>query len=80
MRGYSDDVLLKLDLALCKLDSLGRILTQLATDEGQEPDLASFADLGRVIEGQAASGLELIGDGEDIPGLNPDDEQREHVA
>jgi len=49
----------QLDETICKLESMGTILTQLATNEGQEPELSSLADLGRVIQFLAMEALDL---------------------
>jgi hypothetical protein len=49
----------ELDKAICKLESMGTILTQLATNEGQELELSSLADLGRIIQSLAMEALDL---------------------
>jgi hypothetical protein len=49
----------ELDETICKLESMGTILTQLATDEGQPPERTSLADLGRVIQFLAMEALDL---------------------
>ena len=51
--------LLQLDETICKLESMGTILTQLATNEEDEPELTSLADLGRIIQSLAMEALEL---------------------
>jgi len=53
------ETLYQLDVTICKLESMGTILTLLATHEGQDPDLSSLADLGRVIQFLAMEALEL---------------------
>ncbi len=51
--------LVQLDETICKLESMGTILTQLATNEEEEPELTSLADLGRIIQWLAMEALEL---------------------
>ena len=55
-----------LDTILCKLNSLGTILVHLTTMECQNPDIASLSDLGRIIQEQSLSGLDLIGESKEI--------------
>ncbi len=54
----TQEPLVQLDLTICQLESMGTILTQLATNEEQEPDLTSLADLGRIIQSLAMEALE----------------------
>ena len=55
-----DEAYVLLDTTICKLESLGTILTQLATMENQYPDLSSLADLGRLISEQAMIALDQV--------------------
>jgi len=55
-----DPPTLELDYTLCKIHSMGLLLTQAALDECVEPDLFCLADLGRVITDQADHGLEIL--------------------
>ena len=54
-----NEAYVQLDKTICKLESLGTILTQLTTMESQDPDLSSLADLGRLISEQAMIALDL---------------------
>ena len=66
MRVYEDSIIEDLELILCKMKSLGTILTHLSTMECQDPDMTSLADLGRIIQEQTTTGLEVIEDGKEI--------------
>jgi len=60
MTDEHDPPTLELDYTLCKIHSMGLLLTQAALDECVEPDLFCLADLGRVITDQADHGLEIL--------------------
>jgi hypothetical protein len=66
MKVYTQELVYELDVILCKLESLGTVLTQLTTMEDQKPDLTSIADLGRLIREQAETGLERICEGQEV--------------
>ena len=55
-----------LDQSICQLESMGTMLTHLATMETQKPDLTSLADLGRMIKQHAGTALEILSEGEEL--------------
>ena len=67
MRFYQEDEVLEIDRHLCRLHSLGAILTQVCSMEAPETDIVSLADLGRVIRDEADFTLNLIQDGKNFP-------------
>ena len=66
MKVYHDSVIDDLELILCKMKSMGTILTHLSTMKCQGPDMTSLADLGRIIQEQTTTGLEVIEDGKEF--------------
>jgi len=62
MNESTQDPLTHLDEAICKLESMGTILTLLATTEAEEPEMTSLADLGRIIQSLAMEALEIVSD------------------
>lgn len=66
MKVFQDSVIDDLESILCKMKSLGTILTHLSTMECQEPDMTSLADLGKIIQEQMIIGLDVIEDSQEI--------------
>jgi hypothetical protein len=64
MRGYSDQTIMDVDVALCQIHSLGTVVTQISNLESEEPDLTALADLGRIIASLSMNTLNVIQDGE----------------
>ena len=66
MQVFEEAIISHLDHSICKLNSLGTILTQLTTMEDQKPDLESLADMGRLIRQEAQMALEMLSEGTEL--------------
>ncbi len=74
MHVYENRHITDLDHTICKLESLGTVLTHLATMECQEPDMTALADIGRLIAEHATAALDMLYEGNEVtdPFLNLD--------
>ena len=66
MKTYSDERIEEIDLALCRLHSMGTVVAQLSIMECQEPDLTAMADVGRIITEVAMDTLNKVQDGQEL--------------
>ncbi len=66
MHVYENKLITNLDHTICKLESLGTVLTHLATMECQAPDMTALADIGRLIAEHATAALDMLYEGNEI--------------
>ena len=59
-----------LEALLCRLESMGAILTALCDPDHKPPEISSLADLGRVISRDAMEGLDLMAEAEPLEELH----------
>ena len=62
-RNFDESEVTDMEIALCKLNSMGELLTVACTTESVEPSLETLADLGRVISELADRTMNQVQDG-----------------